>query len=151
MLLAIGCGRNNQQESAKKLQKERYEPEWDSLSKYEETAEWFKDAKFGIYAHWGILSVPAYANDWYPRNMHIEGTDEYRHHVETYGEHSEFGYHDYVPMFRAEAFDPDAWVDLFQKAGAKFPTCEWLLEFPAVQGWILAHAPGRMLHPAGHK
>jgi alpha-L-fucosidase len=98
----------------------KYEAKWESLGKYDETAEWFKDAKFGIYAHWGVLSVPAYANDWYPRNMHIEGTDENKHQVETYGELSEFGYHDFVPMFKAENFDASAWADLFEKSGAKF-------------------------------
>src|SRR5680860_1235360 len=82
----------------------KYIETWESLSEYDQTAEWFKDAKFGIYAHWGVLSVPAYANDWYPRNMHIEGTDENKHQVETYGELSEFGYHDFVPMFKAENF-----------------------------------------------
>lgn len=98
----------------------KYEETWESLSEYDETAEWFKDAKFGIYAHWGVLSVPAYANDWYPRNMHIEGTDEYKHHIATYGEPSEFGYHDFVPMFKAENFDANAWADLFERSGAKF-------------------------------
>lgn len=98
----------------------QYEPTWESLAQYDETAEWFKDAKFGIYAHWGVLSVPAYANDWYPRNMHVEGSDEYKHHVATYGEPSKFGYHDFAPMFKAENFDADAWADLFVKAGAKF-------------------------------
>ena len=97
-----------------------YEAEWESLAQYDETAEWFKDAKFGIYAHWGVLAVPAYANDWYPRNMHIVGTDEYKHHVATYGEPSKFGYHDFVPLFKAEQFDANAWVDLFVQAGAKF-------------------------------
>jgi len=97
-----------------------YEPTWESLAEYDEAAAWFKDAKFGIYAHWGVLSVPAYANDWYPRNMHIEGTDEYNHHVETYGHPSKFGYHDFVPMFKAEKFSADAWAGLFVKAGAKF-------------------------------
>jgi len=66
------------------------------------------------------MSVPAFANDWYARNMHIEGTDEFKHHVETYGEHSKFGYHDYVPMFKAEKFDANTWADLFEKSGAKF-------------------------------
>jgi len=97
-----------------------YDASWKSLAKYDETAEWFKDAKFGIYAHWGVLSVPAYANDWYPRNMHIVGSDEYKHHVATYGEPSKFGYHDFVPMFKAEKFDANAWADLFLKSGAKF-------------------------------
>jgi len=99
---------------------EVYQPNWESLAKYDETAEWFKDAKFGIYAHWGVLSVPAYANDWYPRLMHVEGSDEYKHHASLYGEPSKFGYHDFVPMFHAENFNADAWAELFQKAGAKF-------------------------------
>jgi len=98
----------------------KYKETWESLSTYGETAEWFKDAKFGIYAHWGVLSVPAYANDWYPRNMHIEGTDENKHQVDTYGELSKFGYHDFVPMFKAEKFDANAWAELFEKSGAKF-------------------------------
>jgi alpha-L-fucosidase len=101
-------------------QKMHYEPTWESLAKYDETAEWFKDAKFGIYAHWGVLSVPAYANDWYPRNMHVVGSDENKHQVATYGPLNKFGYHDFVPMFKAENFDADAWAELFLKSGAKF-------------------------------
>lgn len=97
-----------------------FDETWESLSKYNEAAPWFKDAKFGIYAHWGVMSVPAYANDWYARNMHIEGSDEYKHHVATYGHPSTFGYHNFVPMFKAEYFDADAWANLFEKAGAKF-------------------------------
>lgn len=98
----------------------KFEENWESLSNYDETAEWFKDAKFGIYAHWGVMSVPAYSNDWYARNMHIEDSDEYKHHLATYGEPAVFGYHDFVPMFKAEHFDANAWADLFQKSGAKF-------------------------------
>jgi alpha-L-fucosidase len=101
-------------------EKRHYEPTWESLAQYDETAEWFKDAKFGIYAHWGVLSVPAYANDWYPRNMHVEGTDENKHQVATYGPLDKFGYHDFVPMFTAEKFNADEWADLMVKAGAKF-------------------------------
>lgn len=97
-----------------------YEPTWESLAQYDETAEWFKDAKFGIYAHWGVLSVPAYANDWYPRNMHVVGSDENKHQVATYGPLNKFGYHDFVPMFKAENFNADEWADLMVKAGAKF-------------------------------
>ncbi|MCR8667999.1 alpha-L-fucosidase [Aestuariibaculum sp. M13] len=99
---------------------DKYEADWESLSNYKEAADWFKDAKFGIYAHWGVMSVPAFANDWYARNMHIEGSNEYKHHVETYGKPSEFGYHDFVPMFKAENFDAETWADLFKKSGAKF-------------------------------
>lgn len=108
----ISCSEN--------IEKINYEANWESLSKYDEAAAWFKDAKFGIYAHWGVMSVPAYANDWYARNMHIIGTDEYNHHVKMYGKPSEFGYHDFVPMFKAEHFDANKWADLFEKSGAKF-------------------------------
>ncbi|MBI9039842.1 MAG: alpha-L-fucosidase [Lutibacter sp.] len=116
LILIISC--SEEKKAAKEIVK--YEETWESLAEYDETAEWFKDAKFGIYAHWGVLSVPAYANDWYPRLMHIEGTDENRHHVETYGQPSEFGYHDFVPMFKAENFDANTWADLFEKSGAQF-------------------------------
>ena len=99
---------------------ETYLPSWESLAGHEPSPEWFRDAKLGIYFHWGVYSVPAYGNEWYPRNMHFENTDVYKHHVETYGLPSEFGYHDFVPMFKAEYFDPEEWADLFQKAGARF-------------------------------
>ncbi|WP_421889644.1 alpha-L-fucosidase [Marinoscillum sp.] len=99
---------------------EKYRENWDSLASYEEAPEWFRNAKFGIYYHWGLLSVPAYANDWHPRNLHIEGTDDYAQHVATYGHPSVFGYHDFVPMFRADSFDAENWADLFVRAGARF-------------------------------
>jgi len=97
-----------------------YGPTLASLADHEAAPVWFRDAKFGIYLHWGVLSVPAFANDWYPRLMHVPGTDEHRHQVETYGPLETFGYHDFVPMFEAERYDPDAWAALFQEAGARF-------------------------------
>ena len=99
---------------------ETYSPDWESLAKHQASPEWFQDAKLGIYFHWGVYSVPAYGSEWYPRNMHFENHDIYKHHLETYGHPSEFGYHDFVPMFRAEYFDAEEWADLFQKAGARF-------------------------------
>ncbi|MFC2081547.1 alpha-L-fucosidase, partial [Bacteroidota bacterium] len=69
---------------------------------------------------WGVYSVPAFDNEWYPRWMHFEGTKVYAHHLKTYGHPSEFGYHDFVPMFKAEQFNADEWADLFVKAGARF-------------------------------
>ncbi|WP_194768461.1 alpha-L-fucosidase [Tamlana sp. I1] len=117
-LCFFSCVKNTKEQ--KIAIKPKYEANWESLAKYDEAAEWFKDAKFGIYAHWGVMSVPAYANDWYARNMHIEGSNEYKHHVETYGEPSKFGYHDFVPMFKAEHFNAQVWADLFEKSGAKF-------------------------------
>lgn len=97
-----------------------YEANWDSLANYNEEPDWFKDAKFGIYFHWGILCVPEFAHDWYPRMMHFEGSSEWNYHTRTYGSPREFGYHQLVPLFTAENFDADTWADLFQKSGARF-------------------------------
>jgi len=98
----------------------KYTENWDSLAKHEAAPKWYQDAKLGIYLHWGVYSVPAFGTEWYPRNMHFKGRKENKHHIETYGELNEFGYHDFVPMFKGEHFDPQAWAALFKKAGAKF-------------------------------
>ena len=92
---------------------------WESLGQFQVPA-WYRDAKFGIFIHWGIYSVPAFANEWYSRCMYIEGDRAFEHHVQTYGPQSKFGYKDFIPMFKAEKFSADAWADLFQKAGAKY-------------------------------
>jgi alpha-L-fucosidase len=97
-----------------------YEANWESLSRHNEAPQWFQDAKFGIYFHWGVYTVPAYKTEWYPRWMHFPGHDINRHHIKTYGALYEFGYHDFVPMFKAEKFDASQWADLFEEAGAKF-------------------------------
>lgn len=98
-----------------------YEASWNSLKDHG-TPKWFKDAKFGIYTHWGVYSVPACRPNatWYPFNMYNEGTEQYKHHVKTYGHPSEFGYKDFIPMFTGEKFDPDEWAELFKKSGAKY-------------------------------
>jgi len=97
----------------------RYQANWDSLKKYQ-TPGWFRDAKFGIFIHWGVYAVPAFGSEWYPRNMYQQGSPENKHHIETYGPISKFGYKDFIPMFKAELFDPVKWVALFKKAGAKY-------------------------------
>ena len=97
----------------------KFEPTWESLQQYEIPA-WYADGKFGIFIHWGAYAVPAFANEWYPRNMYIQGSREYEHHVKTHGPHTEFGYKDFIPMFRAEKFDPAAWAELFRESGARF-------------------------------
>ena len=79
-----------------------------------------RTAKFGIFIHWGLYAVPAFDNEWYPRNMYRQGTKEFEHHVATYGPQTEFGYKDFIPLFKAEHFDPDAWAALFAEAGARF-------------------------------
>jgi alpha-L-fucosidase len=96
-----------------------YRADYESLDKYQ-APEWYKDAKFGIFIHWGVYSVPAYGNEWYPREMYIPGSDIYKHHVATYGPQNKFGYKDFIPMFKAEKFDPQAWAHLFKESGAKY-------------------------------
>jgi alpha-L-fucosidase len=96
-----------------------FRADWESLQKYE-VPEWYKDAKFGIFIHWGAYSVPAFGNEWYPRNMYVPGSPEYKHHIATYGPQDKFGYKDFLPMFKAEHFDPAAWAELFKKSGAKY-------------------------------
>jgi alpha-L-fucosidase len=107
------------QEVDKVDQQGPFRPDWESLQKYE-APEWYKDAKFGIFIHWGVYSVPAFSSEWYPRNMYEPGFEAYKHHIATYGPLDRFGYKDFVPMFKAEHFDPAAWAELFKKAGAKY-------------------------------
>ena len=98
---------------------DRYQATWESLKKYT-TPDWFQDAKFGIFIHWGVYSVPAFASEWYPRDMYRKDSKEFKHETETYGPINKFGYKDFIPMFKAEKFNPQQWVNLFKKAGAKY-------------------------------
>ncbi len=116
--------------------KQEYQPAFKSLDKANPVPEWFKDAKFGIYFHWGVYSVPAFGNEWYPRTMYIKGSPENKHHIETYGEPSQWPYYYFItgakdkkgnfvqfhPKLKSEGgkFDPEEWAQLFADAGAKF-------------------------------
>lgn len=97
----------------------KFKDTWESLSQYE-VPKWYRDAKFGIFIHWGVYSVPAFGNEWYSRNMYIQGSPEYEHHIKTYGNHKDFGYKDFIPMFKAEKFNSDEWADIFKKSGAQY-------------------------------
>lgn len=103
---------------------EEFKVNWESLSKHKSVPEWLRDAKFGIYTHWGVYSVPAYNNEHYYRTMHHnEGYSKhgtYQRHVALYGDLDKFGYHDFIPMFTGENFDADEWADLCIKSGARF-------------------------------
>jgi alpha-L-fucosidase len=96
-----------------------YQRSWESIKQYK-IPTWYQGAKFGILIHWGVYSVPSFNSEWYPRNMYMEGTDAFKHHVETYGRQPQFGYKDFIPLLKAEKFDPEAWTELFRKAGAKY-------------------------------
>ena len=108
-----------------------FRPAWDSLETYQ-VPEWYQDAKFGIFIHWGVYSVPAFDNEWYPRNMYLPDQAAFKHHVATYGAQSKFGYKDFIPMFKAEKFNANQWAELFRKAGAKYvvPVAEHHDGFP---------------------
>ncbi|WP_405406648.1 alpha-L-fucosidase [Streptomyces sp. NBC_01104] len=100
-----------------------YTPTDASLSAHQ-APYWFQDAKFGIFIHWGVYSVPAWAPvgtqyaEWYWNQMQDPGNPTYAHHRDTYGE--SFAYDDFIPRFRAERFDPRSWVELFRDAGAQY-------------------------------
>ena len=95
-----------------------FEPHWDSLKQYR-CPDWFRDAKFGIWAHWGPQAVPL-DGDCYARNMYLEGNRQYKHHLETYGHPSEHGFKDIIPLWKAEKWDPERLMALYKKAGARY-------------------------------
>lgn len=99
-------------EADEPMKKGKYEATWESLGQYE-VPEWFRDAKFGIWAHWGPQCVEG-SGDWMARSMYLEGTPEYKHHVENYGHPSEVGFKDILPLFKAEKWDPDYLVALYK-------------------------------------
>jgi alpha-L-fucosidase len=99
---------------------EVFQPDWENIARNYQFPEWFRDAKFGIFIHWGVYAVPAFGNEWYPRSMYKKDSKEFKHHVETYGEHTKFGYKDFIPQFKAEKFDADEWARLFKASGAKY-------------------------------
>ena len=98
-----------------------FKPTWNSL-KTHQTPQWLLDAKFGIYTHWGIYSVPAWGSNgtWYPYHMYREGSKVFKHHVKSWGHPSKFGYKDFIPLFTAKNFDPDEWAEIFKNSGAQF-------------------------------
>ncbi|KAF2514871.1 alpha-L-fucosidase [Flavobacterium foetidum] len=95
-----------------------FEPTWDSLQKYK-VPDWFRDAKFGIWAHWGPQCEPE-AGDWYGRGMYEEGSRQYQYHLEKYGHPSKFGFKDVINVWKADNWNAQELVDLYKKAGAKY-------------------------------
>jgi len=99
----------------------KFQPTWESLAQYQ-TPEWFRDAKFGLWAHWGPQCQPE-RGDWYARGMYEEGSDQYKYHVEKYGHPSKFGFKDVINEWKAEQWNPDELLALYKKAGAKYFVC----------------------------
>lgn len=95
-----------------------FEPTWDSLAKYQ-VPDWFRDAKFGMWAHWGPQCEPE-AGDWYGRGMYEEGSRQYKYHVEKYGHPSKFGFKDVINIWKADKWNPEELVNLYKDSGAKY-------------------------------
>ncbi len=96
-----------------------YKPSWDSLASQYQCPAWFRDAKFGIWAHWSAQCVPE-MGDWYAQNMYHEGSPDYLFHTARYGHPSEFGFKDIYPLWHAENWDPEKMMALYKRAGAKY-------------------------------
>jgi alpha-L-fucosidase len=95
-----------------------FQPEFESFTQYQ-CPEWFRDAKLGMWAHWGPQAVPM-MGDWYAKHMYVQGHPQYQHHLETYGHPSKNGYKDIIPLWKAEKWDPDRLIALYKKAGARY-------------------------------
>ena len=97
-----------------------YEADWESLKQHPDAPEWFRDAKLGIYFHWGVYSVPAFGSEWYPKHMFDKGHKVNQHHIATYGDPAEYGYDRFVDQWETPEFNPKEWAALFKRAGARF-------------------------------
>ncbi|MCF2947091.1 alpha-L-fucosidase [Paraglaciecola aquimarina] len=117
--LFVSCTAYDDIKSTKIDPSQPYQADWISVKKHQ-TPDWFLNAKFGIYFHWGPYTVPAHKTEWYSMWMYKEGHPIRKYHEETYGSLDKFGYKDFIPMFTAEKFDPDEWASLFKQAGAQF-------------------------------
>jgi len=124
LLFTVHCGEPIKTEQ---VQQFHFEATSESLTNYQ-VPQWYEDAKFGIYFHWAPFSVAAYKTEWYPHWMYsperIKKRSKFQdipeHHVEKWGPLDKFGYKDFIPMFKAEKWNPQEWVDLFKQAGAKY-------------------------------
>lgn len=100
-----------------------FAPTWDSLRQNYRVPAWFHEAKFGLFLHWGVYSVPAHHNEWYEKHMYGA---LWAWHTEHFGPPDKFGYKDFIPRFTQEKYDPAVWAELFKKSGARFviPTAQ---------------------------
>lgn len=117
MALSIITHAQTQEKKDKILQK-TFKPTDESLKQYQ-YPDWFRDAKFGIWSHWGPQAVPR-QGDWYAKNMYVQGSDQNKYHVANYGAPSKFGYKDIIPLWKAEKWNPEELMALYKKAGAKY-------------------------------
>ncbi|MEX0988214.1 MAG: alpha-L-fucosidase [Bacteroidales bacterium] len=119
IILMFLMGSCNSSKKKNEVFTQTFEPTWESLIN-NDIPEWLLDAKFGIYAHWGVYAVPAYFTEHYGKRMHKIGDHVYEHHLENWGDPSEFSYKEFIPMFKAEKYDPAEWVEIIKQSGAKY-------------------------------
>ncbi|UZO82291.1 alpha-L-fucosidase [Aquimarina sp. ERC-38] len=134
LLISLSCADKNKNRDIAQRQKPVFEANWESIKTNYKDPEWFNNQKFGIFIHWGAYTVPAYGSEWYPRNMYMDSavftaqlkhqkdgpSRENTHHLKNWGNLKTFGYKDFIPMFKGENFNATEWIDLFQKAGARY-------------------------------
>jgi alpha-L-fucosidase len=96
-----------------------FQPTWESLRDNYTLPSWFHQAKFGIFIHWGLYSIPAHHNEWYERHMYQDRAD-IEWHTQHYGPPDKFGYKDFIPLFKPVNYHADDWIALFQRAGARY-------------------------------
>jgi len=116
--LSRALGNDFEQYSTEPIAKGPFKPTWESLENYK-TPEWYRDAKFGMWAHWGPQCQPE-SGDWYARGMYQEGSWQYKIHLEKYGHPSKFGFKDVIHEWKAEKWDPEELVSLYKNAGAQY-------------------------------
>ncbi|MCA9732866.1 alpha-L-fucosidase [candidate division KSB1 bacterium] len=110
---------NAQERTVHEIESGIFQPEWQSLAENYQCPDWFRDAKFGIWAHWSAQCVPE-QGDWYARGMYIQGSRQYDYHVKTYGHPSVFGFMEIDNLWKAEKWQPDSLMALYKAAGAKY-------------------------------
>lgn len=130
----VACTTQSKELAEKDSSSKVFEPNWESIKSNYSDPEWFNDQKFGIFIHWGAYSVPAFGSEWYPRQMYMDtatfsaqlnpgetGPNKvFLHHKKEWGDQKEFGYKDFIPMFKGENFDANEWIDVFKAAGARY-------------------------------
>lgn len=118
--LAVVVNRSQRAAAAQRpIARGPFEPTWESLTQHYRTPEWFRDAKFGIWAHWSAQCVPE-QGDWYARRMYLQGEPVYEYHAKTYGHPSKFGFMEIDNLWKAERWEPERLIALYKRAGAKY-------------------------------
>ncbi len=97
-----------------------FKPDSASIAENYQIPKWFQDAKLGIFIHWGVYAVPAFGSEWYALSMYDPNSDAYKSHVKKFGPVDEFGYKNFIPMFKAEKFNASQWAMLFKESGARY-------------------------------